>query len=249
MQARARHPHGQPDERRCVPQVAVAAHGLSRRDQAAAVFDRWALTYDSCALRPLYHAAHDAVLRLISDLDTGRLSLLDVGCGTGQLLHTATTRMPFAAATGVDLSGEMLTAARRVDHSPVFVRAAAEQLPFADGAFDLVTSTLSLHHWTDPQSGLREIARVLAPAGRFYLAEVLTTHRKSTLARLARRHTTLPAALELTMTVAGLKPVQVRGAEGFGPACTITVVIAHKSGAPAPTTRWPTRQRSRNRGS
>ncbi len=36
-------------------------------------------------------------------------------------------------------------------------------LPFADGSFDLVVSTLSMHHWADPAAGLAEIGRVLRP--------------------------------------------------------------------------------------
>ncbi len=39
-------------------------------------------------------------------------------------------------------------------------------LPFPDGSFDLVVSTFSMHHWSDPAAGLGEIARVLRPAGR-----------------------------------------------------------------------------------
>jgi ubiquinone/menaquinone biosynthesis C-methylase UbiE len=39
-------------------------------------------------------------------------------------------------------------------------------LPFPKGSFDLVISTLSMHHWADPKAGLTEIARLLRPGGR-----------------------------------------------------------------------------------
>jgi SAM-dependent methyltransferase len=39
-------------------------------------------------------------------------------------------------------------------------------LAFPDGCFDLVVSTLSMHHWADPREGLAEIGRVLRPGGR-----------------------------------------------------------------------------------
>jgi len=39
-------------------------------------------------------------------------------------------------------------------------------MPFADGSFDLVISTLSMHHWADPTAGLAEIGRVLRPGAR-----------------------------------------------------------------------------------
>jgi SAM-dependent methyltransferase len=39
-------------------------------------------------------------------------------------------------------------------------------LAFPDGSFDLVVSTLSMHHWADPTAGLTEIGRVLRPGAR-----------------------------------------------------------------------------------
>jgi ubiquinone/menaquinone biosynthesis C-methylase UbiE len=53
-----------------------------------------------------------------------------------------------------------------------FEVADAGALPFADGQFDLVVSTMSLHHWPDPRRGLAEVRRVLRPAGRASIYDV-----------------------------------------------------------------------------
>jgi ubiquinone/menaquinone biosynthesis C-methylase UbiE len=45
-------------------------------------------------------------------------------------------------------------------------------LPFASGSFDLVVSSFALHHWADPVQILDEIARVLRPGGRYYIADI-----------------------------------------------------------------------------
>jgi ubiquinone/menaquinone biosynthesis C-methylase UbiE len=69
----------------------------------------------------------------------------------------------------------MIEAARKSwcgDRPARFVRAAAEALPFEDGEFDLVTSTVSFHHWQDQRAGLQEIGRVLAPGGSVVLADM-----------------------------------------------------------------------------
>jgi SAM-dependent methyltransferase len=49
---------------------------------------------------------------------------------------------------------------------PTFVVGGVAALPFPDGSFDLVVSTLSMHHWADATTGLAEIGRVLRPDGR-----------------------------------------------------------------------------------
>ena len=101
--------------------------------------------------------------------------MLDVGCGTGRLLQSAGQR--YSPLVGVDPCLEMLEAARARNSPadprqvPMFVGAMAEGLPFADGSFDVVTSTLSLRHWSDPGRGLGELVRVLSPAGTLVLAD------------------------------------------------------------------------------
>ncbi len=63
------------------------------------------------------------------------------------------------------------------------VRADVRELPFSDNAFDLVVSTISIHHWHNPARGIKECLRVTAPGGRCWIYDLRTdvsarTHAK-----------------------------------------------------------------------
>jgi ubiquinone/menaquinone biosynthesis C-methylase UbiE len=140
-------------------------------------FGRWADTYDRSLLqRVLFGPLQEMVLEQAAlDVPTPS-SLLDMGCGTGQLLHRASRHFPEATLTGVDASKDMVRVAQAAVPlgAPVsFVEAFAERLPFDDGAFDLVTTTMSFHHWADQPAALREVRRVMAPGAAFLLADAL----------------------------------------------------------------------------
>jgi SAM-dependent methyltransferase len=92
----------------------------------------------------------------------GALRILDAGCGTGgNLVHLA--RM--GEAVGVDLAPEALAFCRR--RNVKALRARLAELPFAAGAFDVVTSFDVLYHaWVDDdKAAVAEMARVLRPGG------------------------------------------------------------------------------------
>jgi SAM-dependent methyltransferase len=95
----------------------------------------------------------------------GRRRVLDVGCGPGALTAELVRRLGARAVSAVDPS-EPFVAAARERHPGVSVRrAAAEQLPFADHAFDAALAQLVVHFMADPVAGLREMARVTRDGG------------------------------------------------------------------------------------
>ena len=153
-------------------------------------FDRWAESYDRHWMqRLIFEPAQRAVLDLAEQEVPQPGAILDVGCGTGRLLRSASARFPGAELSGVDPALEMVRQAqlRAGDGSEIgFELASAEELPFPDHRFDLVFSTLTFHHWADQRKAVGEIARVLAPGGRWLLADFLATGLVRYVRRLLR---------------------------------------------------------------
>ncbi|HKM09494.1 MAG TPA: class I SAM-dependent methyltransferase [Candidatus Methanomethylophilaceae archaeon] len=97
--------------------------------------------------------------------------ILDVGCGGGMQMKMLGDKFPKAHLTGVDISEESVRFALnynkdkvssglcRVDQAP------AEELPYPDKTFDLVSAFETYFFWTDPVTAFREIYRVLRPNG------------------------------------------------------------------------------------
>lgn len=93
------------------------------------------------------------------------LRILDVGCGTGANLELLDR---FGQAEGVDVSEEALSFCRARGLKRV-QRGRAEQLPYEDESFDLVTALDVVEHLDDDLAALREMRRVLRPGGRVLL--------------------------------------------------------------------------------
>jgi ubiquinone/menaquinone biosynthesis C-methylase UbiE len=127
--------------------------------------------------------------------------VLDVGCGTGELLRELSTRLPEARElTGVDAAAAMIEAAsagREAAPAPRlrYLHGRAEGLPFDGASFDLVISTTSFDHWADQRAGLIECHRVLVPGGRLMLTDLFSLALLPTLigARSDRARTPLRA--------------------------------------------------------
>ena len=95
----------------------------------------------------------------------GGQRVLDVGCGPGALTGELVQRVGAEAVNAVDPSDAFVAAARD-RHPGVDVQSAsAEELPFADGAFDAALAQLVVHFMADPVAGLLEMGRVTRPGG------------------------------------------------------------------------------------
>lgn len=145
---------------------------------AAAYFGAMIETYDSLIRRavPRYE---EMTQRLLEYLPATSTRVLELGCGTGNLTLRLAAQFPGAHITAVDGAPEMVETTRRrlSEKAPAahvtFVTGRFEELSFPAGAFDLVTSCISLHHVADKASLYRLVHRWLVPGGTFRFADQL----------------------------------------------------------------------------
>jgi SAM-dependent methyltransferase len=116
---------------------------------------------------------------------------LEIGCGEGRVARDLAARGH--RVTGLDASPTLLEAAAAAHPDGRYVLADAAQLPFEDGAFDLVVAYNSLMDVQDMPRAVREAARVLAPGGRLC---VCVTHPLADAGRFAAKGEDAPFVIE-----------------------------------------------------
>jgi ubiquinone/menaquinone biosynthesis C-methylase UbiE len=155
--------------------------------------------------------------RVIEDMVPLRLGegrMLDAGTGPGTLARDIARYFPQLQVDGIDLSADMIRLAceharrEQVEERVHFTVGNVAHLPYPDHSFDLVVSTISMHHWYELEQPLRELYRVLRPGGRLWIydfrfikvqtvvkAQVLTPFAETPLERLFVRTGFFPFAL------------------------------------------------------
>lgn len=149
---------------------------------AVETFKAWAVTYDKTVSKELeryagitHQEALDRLLQL-AQLKDGDL-VLDVGTGTGWVAIRCALEVEEGQIIGVDITPEMLAQAALnaervgVSERVQFALASAMDLPYPDNQFEVVLSSLALHH-TMVSHSLEEMVRVLKPGGHIAIADM-----------------------------------------------------------------------------
>ena len=143
--------------------------GCAIRDLGPECYARWRASEIGATTERLERRL---ILELVGDV--GGRKVLDVGCGDGEFALSLEKRG--GIVTGIDASTAMVDAAecraKQHDADITFQVAAAEQLPFPAGQFDVVTAITILCFVDDAAPVFREIARVLRPGGRLVIGEL-----------------------------------------------------------------------------
>jgi tRNA (cmo5U34)-methyltransferase len=147
---------------------------------ASRYFGSMSESYDSLIRRAV--PRYDEMLaRLVDYLPESASSILELGCGTGNLSLALAERYPEATLTFLDAAPEMLETTRarlEIKHPFVarrarFVETSFEKIDSMLGSFDLVASSISLHHVKDKASLYRNIYALVRPAGAFRFSDQL----------------------------------------------------------------------------
>jgi len=134
-------------------------------------YDAIAESYDAHPFRRK-DADPDLLAFLKERPGTGPLSILDVGCGTGNQLVVDRPHTPSARLVGLDRFRGMLRQARKKSRDILWVQGDGAALPFPDASFDFVTSQYSFHHVQHKPLMIAETFRALRPGGRFVLTNI-----------------------------------------------------------------------------
>ena len=118
--------------------------------------------------------------------------VLDVGCGGGRTVQKLAARAAQGRVSGIDFSSASVAAARRTNRAAIAAgrveirEGTVSNLPYPEAAFDLVTAVETHYYWPDLPADVREVRRVLRPAGTFLLvAEAYRSARHGALERHA----------------------------------------------------------------
>lgn len=143
-----------------------------RTERSKRAYDQMAAGYDTSPegnyTRP--HKAELVKQVIIRDGD----SILDVACGNGTLLGELSKKAS-VHGFGVDLSENMIAAARERYPDCTFAVSSCVPLPFETESMDVITVSCAFHHFEDPHAFAGECVRVLKKNGMIYMAEPFFT--------------------------------------------------------------------------
>jgi SAM-dependent methyltransferase len=166
-----------------------AAYNAKRPEEVAALYDRWADTYDGEMARAGYRHPAICLALLARHLPRGAAPLLDAGAGTG-LIGEWLGIMGYPMVEALDISDGMLAqAARKNVYVALHQLALGGDLPFTDGAFAGIISVGVFTSGHVGVEGMDELLRICAPGGIIVLTVKNTLWEDGFAKRIAELET------------------------------------------------------------
>lgn len=152
--------------------------------------------------RLMFGRRYDEIARSIAAEAPDGGTVVDLGCGPGEILVRLAALAPSLDLTGVDVDADMVARAERKaaarfsradTRRPQFSVADAGALPFADDSIDLVVSSYAVHHFPDRHAARAEILRVLKPGAKAIIWDVVSPHGAPAPTDGSSQHSAEPA--------------------------------------------------------
>ncbi len=131
------------------------------------IWNFWADKYDKLwvqkySLKPTRAYISEA----LDDINYKNIKILDLGCGTGELISELMQKFSNAEVTGIDFSEKMLEISNKRNPSAKHIKMDTAELSKLEGKYDLVVCTHSLPYYKEPKNVFKELHRVLKRDGR-----------------------------------------------------------------------------------
>lgn len=151
-------------------------------------FSFWSKWYDSKIFRifyfeKLYGKIIETIAKEKDYLKPGR-AFLDAACGTGEIIFRISRDYPKVNFTGIDFTEAMVKIAGQKNKERQNVKILnldVTKLPFEDQSFDFIVCSDALHHFSDPESSLKELSRVSRKGAVFLLADPASNNLKQNI--------------------------------------------------------------------
>jgi ubiquinone/menaquinone biosynthesis C-methylase UbiE len=135
-------------------------------------FTKWAKTYDNPITSITFQRTNSKIVNLLNPKTNS--SLLDVGCGSGILLHKLQSLHRNMKLYGLDITPKMVEIAKiKFKNNPQIeiTLGSAINMPYKNNSIDYVTCASSFHHHPNPTLSITEMVRVLKPGGKLIILD------------------------------------------------------------------------------
>ncbi|AGA68604.1 methylase involved in ubiquinone/menaquinone biosynthesis [Desulfitobacterium dichloroeliminans LMG P-21439] len=134
------------------------------------LWDFWADRYSRLWVQKVsLGPTREYVLKEITEISSDRKTLLDLGCGPGELLNQIGEKFPQLHLTGIDYSPRMLEISQQRNKRVKHVLMDAADLDKLEGRYDMIICTHSLPYYRNPKEVFRQLSRLLNQEGRLII--------------------------------------------------------------------------------